>query len=339
MYLIHPFTSFKLYKKRGEFLSICLSCRGLHVSFKLAETSAKAVRGVSFDIEDKTTLGVVGESGCGKSLTALSIMRLVPVPGYIEHGDIYFDNCNLLKLPESEIRKIRGKKISMIFQDPMTSLNPVYTCGQQVLEVIEQHHLKTPIEKKEYIENLLSEVGIADPGRTYTAYPHQLSGGMRQRVMIAMALACSPKLLIADEPTTALDVTVQARILDLLHHLQQKKSMSMMLITHNLGLVGDIANKIIVMYAGEIVEFASTEDLFNNPLHPYTTSLLKTIPHLDKKKCQLKVIPGEVPTIRNIPQGCPFHPRCEYAKQKCKTEIPKQYTPDSGHSVRCFLYE
>lgn len=311
----------------------------MEVSFRLNKVIAKAVRGVSFDIEDKTTLGVVGESGCGKSLTALSIMRLIPEPGFLESGNIYFEDRDLLKLPLNKMREIRGGKISMIFQDPMTSLNPVYTCGQQILEVIEQHRLKVSVPHKEYIEDLLSEVGIPDPQRTYSAYPHQLSGGMRQRVMIAMALACSPKLLIADEPTTALDVTVQAKILDLLHHLQQKKSMCMMLITHNLGLVGDIAHKIMVMYAGEVVEYASTDELFSNPLHPYTKSLLKTIPHLDHKKSRLKVIPGEVPTIQNIPSGCPFHPRCEFAKQKCKTEIPNQYTPGNEHNVRCFLYE
>src|SRR5690554_4675692 len=271
---------------------------------------------------------------------SLSTMRLIPTPpGRIAGGEILFEGEDIVKKSEREMRRIRGNDISMIFQEPMTSLNPVYTVGDQIAEAIVLHQGKTKRQAMSLAAEMLGLVGIPEPGKRVKNYPHQLSGGMRQRVMIAMALACSPKLLIADEPTTALDVTVQARILDLLHDLQQKKSMSMMLITHNLGLVGDIANKIMVMYAGEVVEFASTEDLFNNPLHPYTTSLLKTIPHLDKKKCQLKVIPGEVPTIRNIPQGCPFHPRCEYAKQKCKTEIPKQYTPDSGHSVRCFLYE
>lgn len=318
----------------------CLSCSDLHVSFKLDRCTAKAVRGVSFDIDDKSTLGIVGESGCGKTMTALSLMRLIPdPPGKIEKGNILFEGKDLLKLPEREIRNIRGGRISMIFQDPMSSLNPVYTCGFQIIEIINQH-LSIPRKQAEELgEKVLSEVGIPDPSRTMTSYPHQLSGGMRQRVMIAMALVCSPRLLIADEPTTALDVTVQAKILDLLHHLRETKSMSMVLITHNLGIVGDIADNVMVMYAGEVMEFTSCKELFENPLHPYTRNLLQTIPQLEVKKERLKVIPGEVPTLQNIPSGCPFHPRCDQAAERCRNEHPELTLSSPDHHVRCFLYD
>ncbi|NLE01981.1 MAG: ABC transporter ATP-binding protein, partial [Fibrobacter sp.] len=318
----------------------CLSCSDLHVSFNLHGTISKAVRGVSFDIEQQRTLGIVGESGCGKSMTALSIMRLIPhPPAQIDKGEIIFENQDLLKLPEKQIRKIRGGRISMIFQDPMTSLNPVFTCGFQIIEAVKQHRSLSNTQITELCHKILLEVGISDPSRTLSSYPHQLSGGMRQRVMIAMALICSPSLLIADEPTTALDVTVQARILDLLLDLQSKKSMSMILITHNLGIVGDIAHDVLVMYAGEIMEFATTEKLFESPAHPYTKNLLQTIPHIDKKSDRLTVIPGEVPTIQNIPPGCPFHPRCSYASTRCRKEHPDLYTSENGNKVRCFLYE
>ncbi len=282
----------------------------------------------------------MGESGCGKTMTALSLMRLIPSPpAIIEKGEIIFEERNLLKLTEKEMRQIRGGKISMIFQDPMTSLNPVFTCGYQIKEILLQHRVCTPKDADKLISRILSEVGITDPDRIASNYPHQLSGGMRQRVMIAMALACSPRLLIADEPTTALDVTVQARILDLLHHLQETKSMSMVLITHNLGIVGDIAHDVLVMYAGEVMEKAPTGVLFNEPAHPYTQSLLETIPQIGNKKERLAVIPGEVPTLRNIPGGCPFHPRCKYATNRCKNEHPGICSLSDNHQVRCFLYD
>ena len=272
-------------------------------------------------------------------MTALSIMRLIPSPpGKIDKGQILFENRDLLKLPENEIRKIRGGKISMIFQDPMTSLNPVYTCGHQIREMIELHSEISSAQSLQFAEKILTEVGIPDPSRTVSSYPHQLSGGMRQRVMIGMALACSPRLLIADEPTTALDVTVQARILDLLHSLRETKSMSMILITHNLGIVGDIADKVMVMYAGEVMEFAPVRKLFDNPLHPYTKNLLETLPHLDARKERLKVIPGEVPTLLNIPSGCPFNPRCESAMDCCRKQHPELTSVEPDHQVRCFLY-
>lgn len=318
----------------------CLEIEDLTVSFTMQKTASKAVRNLSFSVPQETTLCIVGESGCGKSMTALSIMRLIPQPpGKIESGRIHFDGNDLLKLPENQMRDIRGKQISMIFQDPMTSLNPVFTCGSQIRESIEHHGVAPKGKSGALVEKLLTEVGIEHPNRIASSYPHQLSGGMRQRVMIAMALACSPKLLIADEPTTALDVTVQARILDLLHHLQNNKKMSMILITHNLGIVGDIAHWVMVMYAGEMMEYTTAGEIFSAPLHPYTVSLLETLPSLECKKDRLTVIPGEVPIINNMPPGCPFHPRCSRATARCAKEHPDLYTVDNNHKVRCFLYD
>jgi oligopeptide/dipeptide ABC transporter ATP-binding protein len=322
-------------------LANCLTCSDLNVSFTLHDGAvAKAVRGISFDVEDQKTLGIVGESGCGKSVTALSIMRLIAnPPGKIDKGSIVFEDHDLLKLSESQIRKIRGEKISMIFQDPMTSLNPVFTCGYQIRESLLEHRDITLREASAITEHLLYEVGIPNPNYTADCYPHHLSGGMRQRVMIAMALACSPRLLIADEPTTALDVTVQAKILDLLNELQESKNMSMILITHNLGIVADCAHHIMVMYAGEIMEYASADALFASPLHPYTISLLATVPSLDFRKKRLAVIPGEVPTPQHIPSGCPFHPRCPSVFDRCREEHPELYNKNPDHRVRCFLHE
>ena len=300
----------------------------------------EAVRGVSFSLDEKETLGIVGESGCGKTITALSVMRLIPEPpGKITSGSIQFITTDLLTASPQQIRSIRGGRISMIFQDPMTSLNPVYTCRYQIKEVITEHTITPASNADNLTEKILHEVGIPDPKRIADSYPHQLSGGMRQRVMIAMALVGNPQLLIADEPTTALDVTVQAKILDLLHELQQKKQMSMMLITHNLGIVGDIAHKVMVMYAGEVMEYAPVRSLFNNPLHPYTINLLETIPTIDTRKKHLKVIPGEVPTLTNIPAGCPFHPRCDRKMERCTIEHPRLYSIGSTHQARCFLYD
>ncbi len=317
-----------------------LCCNDLHVGFKLEDRFAEAVRGVTFSINEKETLGIVGESGCGKSMTALALMRLVPEPpGKICGGKITFRQSDILSLTPNQIRAIRGRDISMIFQDPMTSLNPVYTCRYQIREVLLHHAIVATSETDKRIESILSEVGIPDPKRTADSYPHQLSGGMRQRVMIAMALVCNPAFLIADEPTTALDVTVQAKILDLLLELQQKKGMSMLLITHNLGIVGDIAHRVMVMYAGVVMEYAPTAPLFATPLHPYTVNLLETLPGVDRRKERLTIIPGEVPTLSNIPQGCPFHPRCSRTMPKCSTEIPPLIDRGDDHHVRCFLYE
>ncbi|MFP4243167.1 MAG: ABC transporter ATP-binding protein [Chitinispirillaceae bacterium] len=321
-------------------MSTCIQCEDLHVSFSIQKETARAVRGVSFELNDKETLGIVGESGCGKSVTALSIMRLISTPpGKIEAGEIHFEQKDLLRLPEKEMRRIRGKRISMIFQDPMTSLNPVFTCGDQIDEVLKLHKGMAKSESADHSRHLLSEVGIADPARAYSSYPHQLSGGMRQRVMIAMALACSPRLLIADEPTTALDVTVQARLLELMRKLQDTKNMSMILITHNLGIVADMAHKIMVMYAGEVMESAPAREIFDSPGHPYTQCLLDTIPLLGRKKERLTVIPGDVPTPQQIPEGCPFHPRCPKAFKRCRLDHPQLHSAEDNHLVRCHLYE
>jgi oligopeptide/dipeptide ABC transporter ATP-binding protein len=317
----------------------CLTCKNLSVSFYLDEGVAPAVKNLSFEVKEKKTLGIVGESGCGKSVTALSIMRLIPQPpGRIDSGEIIFEGKNILSFSKEEMRQLRGNKISMIFQDPMTSLNPVFTCGYQIKEAIIYHKKINDKEALELTLEMLDKVGIKDPKATSMSYPHQLSGGMRQRVMIAMALSCNPKLLIADEPTTALDVTIQAKILDLLIYLQQSFFMSLIMITHDLGIVSDISHDILVMYAGECMEYAEKKMIFENPLHPYTKGLLATLPLIDKKQNRLKVIPGEVPNPFFIPAGCPFHPRCEYKQNRCALEKPQLYEPEKGHKVRCFLY-
>ncbi|MCL2690433.1 MAG: ABC transporter ATP-binding protein [Chitinispirillia bacterium] len=319
----------------------CLSVKDLQVTFSIQKQKARAVSGVSFDLGDTRTLGIVGESGCGKSITALSIMRLIPSPpGKIESGTIHFGEKELLSLSEKEMCKVRGKSISMIFQDPMTSLNPVFTCGNQIAEALRLHKGIRGKDAAALGMELLGEVGITEHNRAWSSYPHQLSGGMRQRIMIAMALSCSPKLLIADEPTTALDVTVQAKLLELLKKLQDSKNMSMILITHNLGIVADMAHDVMVMYAGEVMESAPSQILFDSPLHPYTASLLKTIPSIEKRAERLTVIPGSVPTILDIPAGCPFHPRCEKSTKRCETEHPELHCVDGGkHHVRCHHYE
>ncbi|GBU22245.1 peptide ABC transporter ATP-binding protein [Fibrobacteres bacterium R8-0-B4] len=317
----------------------CLSCNDLRVSFRIRKTSAYAVRGVSFSVGARRTLGIVGESGCGKSVTAAAIMRLVPSPpGTIESGSMLFEDKDLLAIPEKEMRGVRGRRISMVFQDPMTSLNPVFTCGYQTAEPLILHKGMDKRAAAERSMELFSEVGIAEPERVFSSYPHNLSGGMRQRVMIAMALTCSPRLLIADEPTTALDVTVQARLLELLKSLQDAKDMSMILITHNLGIVAGMAHDVIVMYAGEIAESAPALALFESPRHPYTECLLETIPSIEKRGGRLTVIPGTVPTPLEVPEGCAFHPRCPKAKDVCKKEHPALHCVNDGHYARCHLY-
>jgi oligopeptide/dipeptide ABC transporter ATP-binding protein len=318
----------------------CLSCDDLHVSFYQDEGVGRAVRGVGFEVGTSRTLGIVGESGCGKSVTALSILKLVPCPpGKIERGTITFDGLNLLELDNERMRRIRGKDISMIFQDPMTSLNPVFTCGFQIEEPLRQHMGLSKAQARERALDMLDKVGIRDPRGALTSYPHQMSGGMIQRVMIAMALSCSPRVIIADEPTTALDVTVQARILDLLLELQQSLGMSMIMITHDLGIVCDVSHEVLVMYAGVTAESAAVGELFDEPLHPYTRALFGTIPYLDKKKARLSVIAGEVPNPLSLPTGCPFHPRCEKRFDRCSREYPPLYERPGGRKVRCFLYD
>jgi peptide/nickel transport system ATP-binding protein len=319
-----------------------LTIRNLHTYFFTDEGVAKAVDGVDLELNEGGTLGVVGESGCGKSVTALSVMRLIPdPPGKITQGEILFAGTNLLDLSEAEMRKIRGRSISMIFQEPMTSLNPVFQIGDQISEVLRLHEGMSRKESWERSVEMLKMVGIPSPERRVQEYPHQLSGGMRQRAMIAMALACSPKLMIADEPTTALDVTIQAQILELMNRLQKEKGMSVILITHNLGVIAETAQRVAVMYAGRIVEYAEVKPIFFNPMHPYTQGLLKSIPRLDEehaRKARLEAIPGLVPSLLELPPGCKFSNRCKYVFEKCGEE-PQLIEAEPGHMVRCWLHE
>ena len=298
-----------------------------------------AVDDVSFSMEEGETLAIVGESGSGKSVTALSIMRLVPTPpGKIVGGEVFYRGKDLLKLTEDEMRSVRGNQISMIFQEPMTSLNPAYTVGNQVSEALIHHQKLTKKQALEKTVEMLKLIDIPSPEERVKSYPHQLSGGMRQRVMIAMALCCNPGLLIADEPTTALDVTIQAQILDLINKLKSDRSMSVIIITHDLGVVADVAKQIIVMYGGSIMEMGSTYELFKDPLHPYTKGLLASIPRLDTPKDEkLYTIRGIVPDLSRLPKGCVFSTRCDDCMEKCKQERPPLITLESGRQVRCFL--
>jgi oligopeptide/dipeptide ABC transporter ATP-binding protein len=302
--------------------------------------TARAVDGVSFDVNPGKTLGIVGESGCGKTVTSLSILRLIPEPpGHILPGSlIEFEGRNLLALTAGELREVRGNRIAMIFQEPMTSLNPVFTVGDQIAEAAIIHqHLSRKVARARAVE-MLKLVGIPDPDERVDHYPHQLSGGMRQRVMIAMALVCHPQVLIADEPTTALDVTIQAQILELLGRLQKELGMAVLLITHDLGVVAGHADRVVVMYAGKVVETADTTALFDHPVHPYTEGLLAAVPRIDAPRSRLHAIPGQVPAATAWPVGCRFHPRCPYAWDKCVAEEPPLLeTGDPGHTARCWL--
>lgn len=315
-----------------------LEVKNLKTSFFTHVGEVKAVNDVSFDVYEGQTVGIVGESGSGKSVTSMSIMRLIAPPGKIVDGQIIFEGKDILKLSEKEMRDIRGNKISMIFQDPMTSLNPVFTIGNQLIEAIKIHNKVSKAQAKKRSIEMLKLVGIPTPERRLSQYPHEFSGGMRQRVMIAMALSCNPKLLIADEPTTALDVTIQAQILDLLKKLQQQLKMSIILITHDLGVVADICQKVIVMYGGIIVEEGTVDDIFYNPKHPYTWGLLRSVPkmHLGLKK-RLVPIEGQPPDLLKPPKGCPFAPRCEYAMRVCLQVRPPLFEVGDGHRSRCWL--
>jgi oligopeptide transport system ATP-binding protein len=312
--------------------------RNLKTHFYTDDGISPAVDGVNLFIKRGETLGVVGESGCGKSVTSLSVMRLIPnPPGKIVDGEILFEGRDLLKLSESEMRKIRGNDISMIFQEPMTSLNPVYTIGDQIAEAITLHQ---GLNKKEALNKaveMLRLVGIPLPDKRVKEYPHQLSGGMRQRVMIAMALSCNPKLLIADEPTTALDVTIQAQILELMKKLKKDLGMAIMLITHDLGVVAEMAERVVVMYAGKVIEEGDVVSIFKHPLHPYTEGLLQSIPRMDSNREKLHVIDGVVPNPLNLPTGCHFNPRCPYAIDKCRESQPALEQVAPGRYVACFL--
>jgi len=316
-----------------------LSIKNLSTHFWTEQGLVKAVQDVSLDIRTGRTLAVVGESGCGKSVTALSVMRLIPwPPGRIVGGDIVFNGKSLLSLSEGQMRQMRGNDIAMIFQEPMTSLNPVFTVGNQIMEAIVLHRRVGRRAARELAVAMMRKVGIADPQRRIDEYPHQMSGGMRQRVMIAMALSCSPKLLIADEPTTALDVTIQAQILELLRQLQQEQGMSIMLITHDLGVVAENADDVAVMYASRVVETASSAALFERPLHPYTQGLLRSLPRLGERKERLEVIGGTVPSPLQFPTGCKFHPRCPIGKNdpKCQQHEPPLQEILPGRCAACW---
>jgi peptide/nickel transport system ATP-binding protein len=320
-----------------------LDVRDLTTHFFTDDGVVRAVDNVSFHVDKGETLGVVGESGCGKSVTALSIMRLIPQPpGRIVRGRIDYNGRNLLELPPKEMRKIRGKEISMIFQEPMTSLNPVFTVGEQIAEALRLHEGLNRRDALDRAIEMLRLVHIPNAERRVREYPHQLSGGMRQRVMIAMALSCSPKLLIADEPTTALDVTIQAQILELLGELKARFGMAVLLITHDMGVIAETAQRVIVMYAAQVVEEAPVRELFKEPLHPYTQGLLRSIPRIDRaatERRRLQTIPGTVPTMRGAARpGCRFAPRCEFARPAHFDSDPALREVRPGHKVACFLY-
>lgn len=323
-----------------------LKIRRLRTRFDLPDREpVYAVDGVDLDLQPGETFGVVGESGCGKTMLALSILRLVPdPPGRVESGEVLFGGENLLRLSEKAMQDVRGDRISMIFQEPMTSLNPVLTIGDQVTEVLRLHRSLSPARAESEAVSLLSMVGIPDPGKRLAAYPHELSGGMRQRVIIAMALACEPDIILADEPTTALDVTIQDQILRLLMDLQREKGASVLLITHDLGVVARTCDRVMVMYTGQAVEQAGVRDLFHDPLHPYTKGLLASLPSLNGKGRGTRLTPvsGTVPALTDLPVGCTFHPRCPHAFEKCRKEPPPLFSVcSSGENtrlVRCWLH-
>ncbi len=317
-----------------------LEVRNLCTYFHTEEGLGKAVDGVSFELRRGETLGLVGESGCGKSVSALSVMRLIPQPpGQIESGEILFAGRDLLRLSEEEMCRVRGDEIAMIFQEPMTSLNPVLTCGFQIAESVILHQGVSKQEARNRAIEMLRLVGIPAPEQRVDEYPHQLSGGMRQRVMIAMALSCNPQLLIADEPTTALDVTIQAQILELLQRLQEELKMAVLMITHDLGVIAEVADRVAVMYAGQVVEYASTRDLFNSPQHPYTRGLMQSVPRLDESRERLDIISGIVPDAREFPEGCRFAPRCPLAEDRCRSASVELRALSEEHLGRCLKME
>ncbi len=314
-----------------------LNIKDLSIQYKTEDGVVKAVNGINLDLKEGETLGLVGETGAGKTTTALGIMRLIPnPPGEIISGNVEFEGRDLLSLSEDDMRGIRGNKISMIFQDPMTSLNPVLSVGEQISEVILIHqdiNIETAVDKA---KEMLELVGI--PGARYNDYPHQFSGGMKQRVVIAIALACNPKLLIADEPTTALDVTIQAQVLDLMNNLKEKFKTAMLMITHDLGVVAQVCDKVAIMYGGEIIEYGKIEDIFESTKHPYTMGLFGSIPNLDSDVTRLSPIKGSMPDPTNLPSGCPFHPRCDKARNICSSRVPK-HTSIDGHRIKCLMFE
>ena len=316
-----------------------LSVKNLSTEFPVKKGIVRAVEDVSFDVDQGEILAIVGESGSGKSVTSLSIMGLLAEPGHVAGGSLEFEGKDLATLSEKQYRELRGNDMAMIFQEPMTSLNPVYRVGNQIVEAIRTHEKVSKAEAKDRAVDLLRTAGIPSPEARINDYPHQMSGGMRQRVMIAMALACNPKLLIADEPTTALDVTIQAQILDLLRRLRDDTGMAVLLITHDLGVVSETADRVVVMYCGQVVEEAEVRTLFDHPMHPYTLGLLKSIPRLeDDDSKRLYMIKGMVPNPLEMPPGCHFSDRCDSCMDICRTKVPELVDVD-GHKVRCFLYE
>jgi oligopeptide transport system ATP-binding protein len=325
----------------GDSPNTLLEIKDLTVRFDTSEGVVKAVNGVSYQLKEGETLGVVGESGCGKSVHARSIMRLIPIPpGRIERGEIWYEGRDLLKLPENDIYQIRGPEIAMVFQDPMTFLNPVLNVGFQVAEALKLHQKMDNDEALEKAGELLTLVGIPEANDRLNDYPHQFSGGMRQRALIAMALSCNPKLLIADEPTTALDVTIQAQIVDLVKRLQEQFGMAVMWITHDLGVAASLVKTINVMYAGYLVERGSVKDIFKRPRHPYTKGLLASLPRLDQVPgSRLTSIPGNPPNLVGLKPGCPFVPRCQYAQDHCREEMPTlEATGEDGRTVACWRW-
>ena len=316
-----------------------IEVKNLEVQFEVRGVTLRAVDDVSFSIAPGETLGLVGESGCGKSVTASAIMRLIPQPpGRISGGEVLFEGTDLLRIPESRMRAIRGNSISMVFQEPMTSLNPVYTVGDQVAEVIQLHQKLSRRAAIKKVVEVFRQVGIPAAEARVGEHPHKMSGGMRQRVMIAMALACNPRLMIADEPTTALDVTIQAQILVLMNRLKEDTGASILFITHDLGVIAEMAQKVAVMYAGKMMEYAPVVDLFDHPRHPYTIGLIGSVPAVSRGKKRLATIPGVVPSLFNIPAGCPYCDRCPDVKAVCRERLPDMTEVSPGHFVRCWNY-
>ena len=317
---------------------VLLKVKGIKTHFFTEDGIVHAVDGLDFQVRRGETLGIVGESGCGKSVTSMTILRLLGKTGRIVEGEITFDNENMLEFNEEEMRKIRGNRISMIFQQPTTCLNPVFRIGEQVMEAVQIHQGLSGNEARKRATELFVLVGISDPERRMRSFPHEISGGQAQRVMIAMALACSPELLIADEPTTALDVTIQAQILDLMRELRDKVNTAIILITHDLGVIAEMAENVMVMYAGKAVEYAPVQDLFASPKHPYTQGLIASTPILGVVKDELATIPGQVPSLLNPPKGCRFAPRCSYRMDQCTVEEPPLIKLEGDRLVRCWLY-
>jgi oligopeptide/dipeptide ABC transporter ATP-binding protein len=320
-------------------MNLLLKVEKLSTEFSLPQGKLRAIEKTGFELSSGEAVGLVGESGCGKSVTALSVMRLILPPGEIVEGSVYFKGKDLLTLPEKDMEDIRGKELSMVFQEPLTSLNPVFTIGSQIEEVVLKHLRLKKREAREKVLEMLRLVGISRPGERFFSYPHQFSGGMRQRVMIAMALCCQPLLLLADEPTTALDVTVQAQILELLKSLKEKFGLAVLFITHDLGIVAQLTERVLIMYAGEVVEQGLTSDIFKKKeKHPYTQGLLDSLPHLREKRIPLKTIRGQVPDMLNPPSGCRFHPRCPLAMEVCLKEKPESINLGDTHWAKCHYY-